>query len=663
MMHRLECGSVRGSAMPSKSLLEQLPEIVRDGKREAERILESLGTARKVRLQTRELVLPNRSSNALGSGAIADADVPEHPNRLIYGDNLLAMAALLADDQPDHESYRGQVDLIYIDPPFDSKADYRSKITLPAAKGSLDEVDVNKRPETAEQVAYSDTWARGTESYLRMMVPRLVLMGELLRNSGSFYVHVDWHISAYLKIICDSIFRKSSFRNEIVWTYSGGATPKNDFPRKHDVLLRYVRSDHWYFHVERKPYAESTQAVGKVSTYAAVGRDSLDIDLERGTPVTDWWDDIHPTTGWSPERNDFQTQKPEALLGRVIASSCPEGGLVADFFVGSGTTAAVAEKLGRRWIAADQGKPAIMITRKRLVDIQDNGGTKPFLYQAVGDYQVEQARNALGHKFRVGDLAQVVLGLYGEHGALPLPPADNPSGQYGQVDNRELVFVDSPNRVTGLGTLTRAQETRDRLLGGFKTVTVLGWNFQPGIGEAVQSLNDPRLSVKAIPANLLDELKKKGDENLRGKVHFSTLQYLDVHVEDHLRHGDREDLTIQLDNYVLIDPFALPLDKDEDRDSVLRVMNEEPLALIEYWAVDPDYDGVTFRSVWQEYRENTETDHDPLRTGTMAALTVPAVDRERTVAIRTIDIFGYESQKLLRVEPLASTGPAGEVQG
>ncbi|MFT8637782.1 MAG: DNA methyltransferase [Pseudoclavibacter sp.] len=648
--------------MPSKSLLEQLPEIVRDGKREAERILESLGTARKVRLQTRELVLPNRSSNALGSGAIADADVPEHPNRLIYGDNLLAMAALLADDQPDHESYRGQVDLIYIDPPFDSKADYRSKITLPAAKGSLDEVDVNKRPETAEQVAYSDTWARGTESYLRMMVPRLVLMREMLKDTGSLYVHLDPGIGHYVKIVLDAIFGRVNFEREIIWRIgwiSGYKSVARNWIRNHDDILFYPKNRQVrFFDKEYIPYPKDY-----------VRRDG-NRPTGRGYPVEDTWNsssldrlDSIQIMSFSSEKTGYATQKPEKLVERIIRASCPVDGLVADFFVGSGTTAAVAEKLGRRWIAVDQGKPAVMITRKRLVDITDNGGTKPFLYQAVGDYQVEQARNALGRKFRVGDLAQVVLGLYGEHGALPLPPADNPSGQYGQVGNRELVFVDSPNRVTGLGTLTRAQEARDRLLGGFKTVTVLGWNFQPGIGEAVQSLNDPRLSVKAIPANLLDELKKKGDENLRGKVHFSTLQYLDAHLETHLRHGDREDLTIQLDNYVLIDPFALPLDKDEDRDSVLRVMNEEPLALIEYWAVDPDYDGVTFRSVWQEYRENTETDHDPLRTGTMAALTVPAVDRERTVAIRTIDIFGYESQKLLRVEPLASTGPAGEVQG
>lgn len=642
----------QGEQHGEESLLDRLPGIVRDGKRQAERILENLGTGRQVRLQTRELVVPNRSSSVLGAGDIGSPEVPAHPNRLIYGDNLLAMAALLADDQPDHESYRGQVDLIYIDPPFDSKADYRSKITLPAARGSLDGVGITKRPTTAEQVAYSDTWAKGTESYLRMMVPRLVLMRELLKDTGSIYVHLDWHVGHYVKIVLDDIFDRNRLVNDLVWGYTGPSPVHGYFPKKHDNIFWYSKTDNFVFNADeiREPYKASFTTVRGVHGEFDYSEEHQRSRYEQGKIPEDWWLNVASNiSSWRDEMVGYTTQKPEALLDRIIKASCPVGSLVADFFVGSGTTAVVAEKLGRRWIAVDQGKPAVMITRKRLVDIAHNGGTKPFLYQAVGDYQVEQARNVLGRKFRVGDLAKVVLGLYGDHGALPLPPADNPGGQFGQVGNSELVFVDSPNKVTGLSTLTRAQAARDSLLGGFKTVTVLGWNFQPGIGEAVQGLEDSRLSVKAIPANLLDELTKKGDKNLVGNVHFSTLQYLDAHLETHLRHGDREDLTVQLDNYVLIDPFALPLHEEEDRTNVIRVMNEEPLALIEYWAVDPDYDGTTFRSVWQEYRENTETDNDPLRTGTVAALTVPAVNRERTIAIRAVDIFGYESQKLIHV--------------
>ena len=202
-----------------KSLLEQLPDIVANGRKQAERILESLETRQRVRLQTREVVLPARDSAAqdwvmaqkraahqevfapgqaslLGSaqatlGAAPGGDAP-WMNRLIYGDNLLAMAALLAGDEHT-PSLRGKVDLIYIDPPFDSKADYRTKVTLPG-------VELEQRPTVIEQFAYSDTWSDGTASYLAMITPRLVLMRELLADTGSIYVHLDWRVGHYVKL-------------------------------------------------------------------------------------------------------------------------------------------------------------------------------------------------------------------------------------------------------------------------------------------------------------------------------------------------------------------------------------------------------------------------------------------------------------------------------
>lgn len=233
----------------SKSLLEQLPEIVRAGKRQAERIMEGLEARSRVGLQTRELVTPAKGTNwqefqglRLGSARVPravsgvapetasdksedeafrrdaekgnrDGCAPEDWfNRLIYGDNLLAMSALLAGDE-NTPSLRGKVDLIYIDPPFDSKADYRTKITLPGG-------DVEQKPTVIEQFAYSDTWADGTASYLAMIVPRLCLMRELLSDKGSIYVHLDWHISHYVKIALDEILGRENFRNEIVWKRS-----------------------------------------------------------------------------------------------------------------------------------------------------------------------------------------------------------------------------------------------------------------------------------------------------------------------------------------------------------------------------------------------------------------------------------------------------------
>ncbi|MDR3352133.1 MAG: site-specific DNA-methyltransferase, partial [Zoogloeaceae bacterium] len=216
-----------------KSLLEQLPKIVADGRKLAEKILESLESQHRVSLQTREWVLPARDSaevdwvannarQAQQDGGLATpqpglfgetqpalGDARPWMNRLIYGDNLLAMAALLAGDDAT-PSLRGKVDLIYIDPPFDSKADYRTKVMLPGA-------ELEQKPTVIEQFAYSDTWADGTVSYLAMMTPRLILMRELLADTGSIYVHLDWHVGHYVKIVMDEIFGKDNFRNDVIW--------------------------------------------------------------------------------------------------------------------------------------------------------------------------------------------------------------------------------------------------------------------------------------------------------------------------------------------------------------------------------------------------------------------------------------------------------------
>ena len=321
-----------------------------------------------------------------------------------------------------------------------------------------------------------------------------------------------------------------------------------------------------------------------------------------------------------------------------------------DAFGGSGTTAAVAEKLGRRWITTDLGKPACMVMRKRLID----QGAKPFLYQAVGDYQIEAAKSHFGRGVRSGDLSDIVLSLYG---ALPLPLEENPQRNLGQIafqGKTTLVLADSPNKLTGLATLRRAQLQRDSLLGGFDRVVVLGWNFEPSIGHDIDQLDDERLQVLAIPPDLIDRLKKKGTiEKLRGQVRFASLQYLKLKSIVRGRSGDEETLDVQLGNYVLLSPEAINLD-DDNRLKLQKVMNSEPLAMIEYWAVDPDYDGQVFRSVWQDYRGNTDNDGDPLRVVTTARVVVPHKAGPRRVCVRAVDVFGFEAEVVQTVvEPPA----------
>jgi adenine-specific DNA-methyltransferase len=674
----------------SRSLLEQLPEIVRAGKRRAEQILEGLEGRGRIALQTRELVTPAKDTNwqsfqMLRAGEpISDAS---WMNRLIYGDNLLAMAALLAGDEHT-PSLRGKIDLFYIDPPFDSKADYRTKITLPGG-------DVEQKPTVIEQFAYSDTWADGTASYLAMIAPRLCLMRELLSEKGSIYVHLDWHVSHYVKIAMDEIFGKENFLNEIIWKRTSAHSDSEHYFAVHDSVNFYAKqARRVYFDKQYEPLTdeyvkskyrhrdstgrlyrkdnltatglqgggydyewkgvrriwrspkstmERLEAEGRISyTRNGVAEYIRYLDESKGTPLGDLWSDIPPVNSQAIERLGYDTQKPERFLERMIKSSSAPNSIVADIFGGSGTVAAVAERLGRRWITSDLGKPACMIMRKRLID----QNARPFLYQAIGDYQVEAARSTLGKKFRVGDLANIVLKLFG---ALPLLPEDNPSRNLGKVVPRTLVLVDSPQKLTGLATLKRAQELRSTHLGGWDSVVVLGWNFTADIGHVIAGLNDSKLEVLVIPPDLLDRLKKKGDKLTADEVRFSSLQYVTVKPIERKTLPSGEVVTVELDNYVLLSPDALNLEP-KDKERLRGVANRDPLALIEYWSVDPDYDGEVFRSVWQDYRGNTENDNDPLHVVKNAVLArLPAKDGPRRVCVRVVDVFGFEAEVIRTV--------------
>ncbi len=625
-----------------RSLLEQLPEIVRAGKRRAEQILEGLDGRSRIALQTRELVIPAKDSAAPNLALHAPgADVAGGMNRLIYGDNLLAMAALLAGDPAGAgPSLRGKIDLIYIDPPFDSKADYRTKITLPGG-------DVEQKPTVIEQFAYSDTWVDGTASYLAMIVPRLCLMRELLSDHGSIYVHLDWHVGHYVKIVLDEIFGTKRFTNEIVWWYYNKMQGNvNFFPRNHDVILNYRKGGDFLFNPQKEKREKPVQQIKRVwdkekgSIVNAKGPDGK-VLYQESTHRT--LDDVWRLSMLQPadktQNLNFDTQKPESVVERIILSGSNEGSLVADFFGGSGTTAAVAERLGRRWITSDLGKPACMIMRKRLID----QNAQPFFYQAIGDYQVEAARSTLGKKFRVGDLAGIVLKLYG---ALPFAPEDNPGRNLGKVAPRTLVVVDSPQTLTGLGTLRRALEWRASHLGGWDKVVVLGWNFTADIGHVIAGLNDPKLEVLVIPPDLLDRLKKKGEKLTASEVRFSSLQYVTVKPIGRKTLPSGEVLTVELANYVLLSPDALNLEA-KDKERLRAVADRDPLALIEYWSVDPDYDGEVFRSVWQDYRGNVseDDDHDPLHVVTKAQLScLPVKSGPRRVCVRVVDVFGFEAE-------------------
>lgn len=617
----------------SKTLLEELSRIAEEGRREAQRILERIASGTGIGLQTNEFVLPSKDVSGLYKGSNSQLNITQDwYNRLIYGDNLLAMQALLVGDPATGlPSLRGKVDLIYIDPPFDSKADYRTKITLPGT-------DIQQKPTVIEQFAYADTWKEGTVSYLKMIYPRLVLMRELLSEQGSIYVHIDWHVGHYVKIMLDDIFGKENFRNEIVWHYPSMSRTDSFFPRKHDTIFCYVKNvDNFIFNAKdelvREKYAETTVAR---SQYAAGFNNDNANYLQSDTKLCD---DVW-TIGHVKSKNEivnYATQKPQKLLQRIIAASSNEGDLVCDFFGGSGTTAAVAERLGRRWITTDIGKPASLVMRKRFIDQE----VKPFLYQGIGDYQKEVFGANRLYK-RVGDLSQIVLGLYG---ALPFTETELNDRNFGYVkDTRTLVLVDSPNKLTGKATLRKAYEAKSSLLGGgWSKVVVLGWNFAFDISEAILQYKSD-VEVLVIPPDLMDKLIKKGYGKLvrEKSIRFSSLQYLLVdQIETTAFSVEEDNLVVRLGNYVLLSPDNIPLD-EKDKEKLQEVLATDPLSLIEYWSIDPDYDGVTFRSTWQDYRENTENDSDELHCVRTAVLRV-AHKAERTVCVKAVDVFGFES--------------------
>ena len=295
-------------------------------------------------------------------------------NQLILGDNLAVMSALLPE-------YEGRIQLIYADPPFFTNRRY------PARIGQGED---SRRPwEWQLTEGYADHWT-DLEAYLDMLYPRLALMHRLLAPTGSLYLHLDWHANAYARLLLDEIFSPERLLNEIIWVYHGPSPIRSAFNRKHDTILLYAKSGQYTFnsHAVREPYHPNTVKTFASSAKAGFGKVP---DLERGKVPEDWW--YFPVVArLHNERSGYPTQKPEALLQRIILASSNPGDRVADLFSGSGTTAVVAARLGRNFIANDLSFRAVHTSRCRLVE----AGSAPFSVQRLKG--MEQPNNT-------GDLA------------------------------------------------------------------------------------------------------------------------------------------------------------------------------------------------------------------------------------------------------------------
>ena len=302
-------------------------------------------------------------------------------NKIFWGDNLQVMSHLLKD-------FRGKVELIYIDPPFDSKADYKKKIDLKGiGKATSDSTSF-------EEKQYGDIWTN--DEYLQFMYERLLIMRELLSETGSIYLHCDWHRSAYLRLLLDEVFGTTNFRNEIVWSYFGfkRATSKK-FPQKHDLIFSYTKSPEYTWNVQYKPHSPEYIKRFKKDENGRLYRDDVNptgggtriiyLDEVEGDIIDSVWTDIPPVNPVAKERQNYPTQKPEALIERIIRASTNPGDIVFDCFMGSGTTQAVAMKLGRRFIGADINLGAIQTTTKRLLSIaaELKPAHKPVTYEMI----------------------------------------------------------------------------------------------------------------------------------------------------------------------------------------------------------------------------------------------------------------------------------------
>ncbi|MCD6398540.1 MAG: site-specific DNA-methyltransferase, partial [Candidatus Aenigmarchaeota archaeon] len=457
-------------------------------------------------------------------------------NRLIWGDNKYIMASLL-------EEFAGKIDLIYIDPPFATGADFSVKMTLGDAEWT-------KEPSAIEEKAYRDTWGQGLDSYLQMVYDRLVLMRGLLRNTGTIYIHLDSHVSHYMKVALDEIFGVDNFLNDISWCYRGYEHNRSYWNRKHDSILYYAKvKDNCFFNPDAVRENLSNVTIKKYKyedgkgKYRIRGKNIKDSPIKQQTDLSHEDEKIYPgltyrqyiTGGTLPrdwfvidyvnqaanEKLDFPTQKPEVLIEKFIKASSNKGDLVADFFCGSGTTGAVAEKLGRRWIMADLGRYAIHTTRKRLLGI-DN--CKPFVVQNLGKYERQYWQGVTFKKrsdeqMPIHEYIQFILKLYN---AEPLTGMLHIHGKKG----KHFVHVGA---VDAPVTLTEIKEAMDEVKqAGQKALDILGWEWEMGLHNVVEKAakeSGIHLRLLSIPRDVMDQRAVE-----KGDVTFYELAYLEVDI-------------------------------------------------------------------------------------------------------------------------------------
>lgn len=602
-------------------------------------------------------------------------------NKLIWGDNKLILSSLANGPIRDEIEKEGGLKLIYIDPPFAVGADFGFEIEIGGEKAE-------KKQSIIEEIAYRDTWGKGISSYLSMMYERLKLMHSLLSNDGLIYIHCDWRVSFYLRFLLDDIFLSGNFRNEIAWCYTGASQAKTRFVQKHDTIIAYSKGNNPVFNWQDVaiPYSDETVArtgrgAGSTGLY---GENEAELKHQNrlkseGKIPEDWWTDIYRLQGNGLETLGYPTQKPEALLERIIKASSNEGDLIADFFCGSGTTAAVAEKLGRKWITTDLGRFSIHTARKRLIgvqrELQTNGKDfRAFEILNLGKYERQFFMDDLtnGKRKAKEDLyVDLILEAY------KAKRIDGHSALHGQKSGRFVHVGPLDVPVTQSRLVDIFEECRKNL---YTQVDVLGFEFEMGLTpQFIQELKEKGVSItlKYIPKDVFD---KRAVE--KGQVKFFDVAYLNtkekingksitIELTDFVTHYTQDDIeelqqSMRAGSKVVIeDGQIIKVEKDKNGIITKTILTKDWHDWIDYWAIDFNYEdkkeiikiknelGETeeqwtgnylFENEWQSFR----TKKNPTLEFTSIAYEYKKASKYK-VMVKVVDILGIDTSKIIEV--------------
>lgn len=603
-----------------------------------------------------------RDTGALFSGTGAhDKPAESWHNQLIWGDNKLVMSSLLRE-------YAGKIKLVYIDPPFDTGTDFSFRVNVGGS-------DLTKAPSILEEHAYRDTWGRGPESYLSMLYERLVLIHELLASDGTLFLHLGSNVSHLGRSLCDEIFGRDAYVNEIVWkrqtAHSDIGQGARHLGRVHDTLLLYRKAEVGAWNMEYTPYdADYSESFYKytepgtdrryglgditgpggeakgnpryeflgVTRYwrfsearmkelyesgrilqtkpGTVPRQKRYLDELSGVPLQDLWLDVPPVQSQSIERLGYDTQKPETLLHRVIELASDPGDLVADFFVGSGTTVAVAEKLGRRWIGCDLGRFAIHTTRKRLLSIPD---CRPFQIKNLGSYERQRWQVSTGN----GALRAYLDTILAFYRAEPVQGFEH---LHGRKAGR-MVHVGATDAPV---TLDEAEDVMDEMAdNAIDACDLLGWEWEMGLNDTITETARRRgldLRPRQIPREVMERQILEADA-----VRFFELAHVDLEVR--LQGHEAS---------VVLTDFLIP--SEELIPTKVRERISSWSDLIDYWSVDFDFSNDVFHNEWQAYR----TREQPALATQSDWHAYPGPGRY-SIVVKVIDIFGNDTTKLAEV--------------